>query len=148
MRRLAAFGFLLVTAMQVIFFATGGDRPFPYREVQALSILGTLAMAWGALRGEMLPLALGAGVNLLARVLQPLLGLTRLPLWANALLSLGWAWMLLDASRGSAARAGAWLLGAAHFLAALTATARLLSVFALCLGAVGLLLAAPSLREP
>lgn len=145
MRGLAVFGLILVALMQIVFFVTGGDRAFPYREVQAVSFIATLAMVWGTMRGVPTALAVGAGVNLVMRVLQPVLGLTRLPLWTNALLALGWAWILADAARGRAPKAGLYVLGAAHFVSALVAESRLSAFLALCMGAIGLLLAAPSL---
>lgn len=145
-RRLAALGFSLVALMQLIFLVTGGDRAFPYQEVQALSLAGTIAIVWGAWSGHDTALAGGFAVNLFTRVLQPLLGVTRLPLWSTAILVLGWTWALAQAARGRDPRMGVWILGVAHFLAALTSFARLTSTIALCLGAVGLFLAAPNFR--
>ena len=147
MRRLAGIGFTLVALMQLIFLLTGGDRAFPYQEVQALSLAGTIALVWGAWRQHDMALAGGFAVNLFTRVLQPLLGVTRLPLWSTAILVLGWTWALAQAARGRDARIGVWILGLAHFLAALTTFARLTSTIALGLGAVGLFLAAPNLRQ-
>ena len=142
MRSLAVFGLLLVAAMQLIFLATGGDRPAPYREIQALSIAATATIAWGAWRGHHLAMAAGSALDLLARLLQPLLGLTRLPLWANALLALGWALACLQSARRRDPAAGLWILGAAHFLAATISLSRLTAAAALTIGAAGCFLAA------
>ncbi|HET6404414.1 MAG TPA: hypothetical protein VFH78_07195 [Candidatus Thermoplasmatota archaeon] len=145
MRALATTGFVLLALMQLIFLATGSDRPFPYSEVQVLSLMGTLALVWGAWSGTSLALAVGFGVNLVTRVLQPVLGVTRLPAWATALLVVGWAWAFLATLRGRDPRGGVWVLAAAHFLAALVSFGRLTAAIALCLGAIGLFLAAPNL---
>lgn len=147
MRKLAAIGFALVALMQLIFFLTGGDRPFPYKPVQLLSVAGTLAIVWGAWRGDDTAMAVGFGVNLLTRVLQPVLGLTRLPVWSTAILAVGWTWALANAARGRSARAGVWVLGAGHFLASFTAIGRTTAFLALGIGAVGLFLAAPNMRR-
>lgn len=144
MRNLAVLGIALVAIMQLVFALTSGDRPFPYREVQVVSIVGTLVLAWGVARGRTGAMVAGAAVDLVTRVLQPLLGLTRLPLWLNLLFSLGWAWMVLDAGRGRAPRAGLWVLGLGHALAMLTAGARMTAFLALGLGAIGFFLAAPN----
>lgn len=148
MRKLAALGFGLVALMQAVFLAAGSDRPFPYREVQVVSLLGTLALVWGAWRGHDLSLAVGFGVNLFTRVLQPILGLTRLPLWATAILVVGWTWAFAESLRGRNPKVGLWILGIGHFLAMLTLFARLTATLALGLGAIGLFLAAASVRRP
>lgn len=145
MRRLATVGLVLVALMQAFFFLSGSDRPFPYRELQIVSVAATLAMAYAIARGTTFPFAVGAGVNLVTRALQPVLGLTRLPFWANALLMLGWAWALAESARGRTPRAALWILALAHFVSALTASGRFSSLAALMLGAIGLLLAAPNL---
>lgn len=142
MRKLAAIGFALMAAMQLIFLLTGADRSFPYREVQLVSLAGTLLLVWGAARHNDVALAVGFGVNLFTRILQPILGITRLSLWLNVVLSVAWTWAFADALRGRAPKAGLWILGFAHFVAALTAISRLASFLALCLGAIGCFLAA------
>lgn len=143
--RLGCDRFLLVAAMQVYFFLTGFDRPFPYQEVQVVSFLASIACVWGAWSEHRLAFALGLGVNLVARLLQPILGVTRLPLWSSAILTAGWAIACVQAARGRDASAGAWLLALGHVLAMLTATERLGSMMALGVGAIGLFLAAPNL---
>lgn len=149
MRRLATVGLVLVALMQGYFFVTGSDRPFPYREVQLVSVVATLAMAFSASRGPMLAFAVGAGVNFVTRVLQPILGLTRLALWANVLLALGWGVACAQAARGRSPALGLWILAIGHALSMLTAFGRMGSAVALGVGAIGLFLAAPHVRgEP
>lgn len=143
LRSLAALGFLLLVAMQILFVATGGDRPFPYTEVQVLSILGSLALVAGVLMGEELPLAGGFAVNALGRVAQIALGLSRLPLILNLALAVGWIWATVAAARGQSARGALWFLGAAHAVSMLWALGRFSASIGLALGATGLFLAAP-----
>lgn len=147
MRKLAALGFVLVALMQLIFLLTGNDRPFPYKEVQVISIAGTLAIAWGAWKEHDMAMAGGFAANLFTRILQPLLGLTRLPLWSTAILAVGWTWALAESARGRNPKIGVWILGIAHFLSMLTAFSRFWAALGLALGAVGLFLAAPNLRR-
>ena len=139
-------GFALVALMQLLFLVNSGDRAFPYKEVQVLSLAGTIAIVWGIATGRDVALIVGLAVNLFTRVLQPLLGVTRLPLWATAILILGWTWALASTLRGRDARIGIWILGIGHFLSMLTAFARTASVIALGIGAMGLFLAAPNFR--
>lgn len=148
MRKLAALGFGLLGLMQAVFLLTGSDRPFPYREVQVVSLFGTLALVWGAWREHDVSLAVGFGVNLFTRVLQPILGVTRLPMWATAILVVGWTWAFAESLRGRNPKVGLWILGIGHFLAMLTAFGRLTATFALALGSIGLFLAAASVRRP
>lgn len=145
-RVLAAFGFVLVALMQLVFLVTAGDRPFPYREVQVVSLLGTVALVWGAWSARDVLLTAGLAVNLFTRVLQPILGVTRLPVWITAILVVGWIWALARSARGRSPKAGLWLLGLGHFVAALTAFSRLTALLALSLGAVGFFLAATGVR--
>lgn len=147
MRKLATLGLALVALMQVSFLLTGFGRRFPYQEVQVLSIVGTLVAAYGLATGRNVALAVGLGINLVTRVLQPILGVTRLPLWATAILALGWAWGAAQAARGRSPAAGFWVLGVGHALAMLLTFSRLASSVALGLGAVGFFLAAPHVRR-
>lgn len=135
-------GFGLVALMQALFWATGADRAPPYREVQLVSLAATLALLAGLALGRDAMVAAGFAVNLLTRILQPVLGVTRLPLWITAILALGWALALVATMRGRAAGAGVWVLGAGHALALLLAWGRFDAAIALALGAAGLFLAA------
>lgn len=146
-RKLAAIGFVFVALMQLVFLVTAGDRPFPYREVQVVSLVGTLVLVWGAWTGRDVGLAVGFGVNLFTRVLQPILGITRLPLWTTAILAIGWAWATVQAARGRSPAVGFWILGVGYALAMLTVFSRFGAAMALGLSAVGFFLAAPNVRH-
>lgn len=145
MRRLAATGFVLVAIAQVMFLIMGGDRPAPYREVQAVSILATLAIVAG-LGTQRAPLIVGGlAANALMRLLQPILGLTRLPITLNLLLLVGWILAAERVFRGRDPRAGLWILAIAHAISMLFAIGRLGAAVALALAGIGLFLAAPNM---
>lgn len=155
-RSLAALGLALTALMQVVFFLTAGDRPFPYAEIQILAVLASAAAAFGAWRGEAGVgwLAAGLGVNALARFAQIAMGLSRLPLTLNLALLAGytggalfaalWARRPAEPAHAARTRAALWLLAAAYFLSTLTALSRLTAAFALAVGAAGMALAAPN----
>lgn len=160
MRTLAVGGLALTALMQVVFLATGSDRPFPYREIQGLAIAGSLAAAFGVSRLDAASgrawLAIGMGVNALMRLAQIAMGLSRLPLVLNLALLAGYAaataiailWNVGSApsAQPPRMRLAMWLLAGAYFLSLLTALSRLAASFGLALGAAGFALAAPNLR--
>lgn len=158
MRQAVVAGLGLVALMQLVFLLTAGDRPTPYAEVQALSLVATLAAAYGASRlGErpgMTIMAAGLGVNALMRVVQFVFGLSRLPMLVGLAFLAGFAlasflcatWSSAPEAQARRLRFAFWLLALAHFVAMLVALSRFNAALGLALGAAGFALAAPNVR--
>lgn len=159
-RRIAAAGLGLVALMQTVFVVTGGSRGPLYVAVNALGIALAATAVAGAWR---FPAAMGlrllgiafAGQAVL-RLLNVVLELTRLPFWESAIMLTGWAiagasalaWSFEPARPRAGLRAGLYVVGAAYFAALLTTlgSGYLPAIFALLVGTIGVLLAAPWLR--
>lgn len=141
--------------MQVVFFATGFDRPMPYAPLQLVGALASTVSAWALLRPEPAALVGGFGVNLAVRVLTLALGLTRLAWWANVFILLAFAlatsesirWTLSPHKpRDAGVRTACALLGLGYFVAVLLSLGRLSAAAALTLGAAGFWLAAANVE--
>lgn len=150
-RWLAATGLVLTALMQGIFLLTGTARGPLYLALQGVGLVGSLAAAWGLLRGPRALVAAGLGANAVTRALHVVLGLTRLPLWLNALLFVGYLGGALGAglSRPRLLRLGLWLAFIGYAVSAMSALSggRLEALVALTLGAVGMSLAAPNAED-
>lgn len=150
-------GLGLVVAMQMWFALTAVGRPPAYLPVQAFSALGTLAAAWGLARlerGGAAWIAAGLGVNVLGRLLQLALQLTRLPIWLNVAFALAFGFAMLVAiawatgrPRLPRLRLAFALLAFVHFLAMLHALARLEAAIGLALGTAGFAMTAAFVDE-
>lgn len=132
--------------MQGIFWWHGAGRDFPYREVQAFAVGASVLAIFGVVGGRPVLFAWGLGLNAFLRLLQPVLGITRLPLWLNVLMIVGWLVACVRVARREDAQVGLWVLGAAHVFAMLWVLSALVPAVALLLGAVGFLVAAPHVR--
>lgn len=164
-RNLVVLGVTLTGAMQLVFLATGFDRGVAYTAVQVIAVVSTAFALWGfwamPRRGALAAIAGGMAGNVLARALTLALGLSRLPVWMNVLMLVGYALATWHAARwtdakgegearASGLRLAFGLLAVVYFLALVKGVSggRWTAIAGLALGAVGFALAAPNVEAP
>jgi hypothetical protein len=151
-RRVAVLGLGLVAVMQLIFALTGSDRPASYVPIQLASAGASLAAAYGLARldrGGGPWMTIGFAINLVTRILQIVLGLSKLALWINVALiaafglAMGYAATWANGrGRPGKLRVALVVLAIVHFIAMLDALSRLNAAIGLALGTAGFSMAA------
>jgi hypothetical protein len=161
-RQLAVIGFGTVALAQIVFVVTGGDRGPTYVAVNALSLAAILSCAFVARRLPARRAVVGVGAALLAmgvlRILNVVLGTTRVALWISFGMAAGWilagasalVWAADETTpRDALVRAGLYVVGFGYFasLAGAVSQGRVSAILGILLACIGLLVAAPNVRS-
>ncbi len=150
----------LTALMQLIFLLGGAARGPVYIILNGVALVASLIAAGGFAfshrRDGPMAISVGFAVNAIVRVAMVLTMLSRLPVWLNLFLTVGYFWVAVAAglwaarpaeavARVKQVRVGCYLLGAAYFLSLGRALGggSIPAMLALTIGSLGFLFLAP-----